>query len=150
MPMVLSRAPLHSLDHNDQNEMEYDFLVKWYHWYHHCCHVTGSSMVPFCSLGEDNWNKVCHASIGHVILLAPVWDSHDTKGIINSTILFVHPRWLNNVQHDILGPVIPVLASHDTNGIINSTIAFANSRWSKSEATWLFQSFDTVGTGIST
>ena len=48
-----------------------------------------------------------------------------------------------------LGHVTPVLASHDTDSIVNSTIEFASSRWLKWHATWLFQSFNTVSTGIN-
>ena len=66
-PMVLSIALLHSLGHNDQNE------VKHYFFSHVMLMIpalllTASLLAPFCSFSKDNWNKVWHASFGHVIL----------------------------------------------------------------------------------
>ena len=46
-------------------------------------------MTLFCLLGQDNSNKVQHDIFGHVM---PVLASHDTDGIINSTIAFVSSR----------------------------------------------------------
>ena len=79
-----------------------NFSVMWCHWYQHCCHVivTASSKAQFCSLGEENWNEVCHDSFAHVMLLAPVWASHYTDGNVNSTVLFARLRWLKQGTHD--------------------------------------------------
>ena len=40
------------------------FSLMWSYWYQHCCHMklTVSSIAPFCSYVEDNWNKVSHDS----------------------------------------------------------------------------------------
>ena len=53
---------------------------------------------------------------GHLMLLAPVWASHDTGGIVIGTICLAGGDDWNKVQHYIFGHVIPVLASHDTDG----------------------------------
>ena len=143
LSVVLSKAPLHSLGHNDQSEVKQEFLVMYWHFYQYCCYVeqTATSMAPLC---EDNWNKVWHDSFGHIMLLAPVPTSHDT-GIVNDTILLGQDDW-NKVQHDVFGHMMAVLASHDTAGIINSTITFVCSRWSK----WVKHDFfSPVGTCIS-
>ena len=52
----------------------------WCHWYQQCCHVMlpASSVAPFWSLDDENWNKV----------------SHDTGDLSNGTILFIRSRWL--------------------------------------------------------
>ena len=56
MPMVLSMAPLHSLGHNDQNEVKHDFfnhVVPIEPTLLSCganCIINGI----FCLLGEDN------------------------------------------------------------------------------------------------
>ena len=47
---------------------------------------------------------------------------------------------LNNVQHYILGYVIPLVlfsVSHYANSVINGNIPFLTSRWSKWDMTWL-------------
>ena len=53
LPMALSIAPLHSLDQEDQNEVQHDLLVMGHHW---CWHqqqmmLTALSMAPLHSLG---------------------------------------------------------------------------------------------------
>ena len=44
--MVLVMAPLHSLGHNDQNEVKHGFFSH--------VMLTASSMAQFFSLGKDN------------------------------------------------------------------------------------------------
>ena len=51
-------------------------------------------MALHCSIIQDNWNQVWHDSFGLVMLLASVWTSYDTDGIIKSTILSAWSRWL--------------------------------------------------------
>ena len=81
------------------------FWIMWCHWYHYCSHVmlTASSMAPFCSLGEGNWNKVWSDPIGHAMLFVPVLASHDTDGIVNGTISFVSLRWLKQDANWLFG-----------------------------------------------
>ena len=55
----------------------------------------------------------------------------------------------DKMQHDS-GHMMLVLASQYTDGIIKSTIIFVSLRWPTWDATWLFQSFHTVGTVIDT
>ena len=140
MPMVLQMTLLHSLGHNNKNEVKHDFLslvkplipalLSWINgtiFYYvktkeTRCDVT--LLVMWCC-----WHQCAH----HVSL---------TALSMPSFCLLSQDNW-NNVQHYFFGDVIPVLVSHDTNGIIiNTNIAFVSSRWSKWDATWLFQ-FDT-------
>ena len=55
-----SRALLHSLHQDDQNEVQHDFLVMWCDWYQLQSHVTltALSMTPLHSLGKDDQNEV--------------------------------------------------------------------------------------------
>ena len=77
MPMVLSMASLHSLGHNNQNEVKNDFFS----------HLMPLVPAPFSSGQEDNRNKVSYESFTQVMPLAPVQVSHGTDGMVNSTIL---------------------------------------------------------------
>ena len=63
------------------------------------------------------------------MLLALVLATHDTYGIVNSTILFVSSIWFKQGATWLFDHVMSVLASHDTDGIISSTVAFVSSRW---------------------
>ena len=64
-------------------------------------------------------------------------------------VLVVHQSWI--LSHELYSHVMPfalTLVSHDADGIINGTTEF-KSRWSRGSATWLFLSWDTIGTNIS-
>ena len=65
MPIAPSRAPLHSLGHDYQNDAQYDFLscdiIGCQH--QHYMLPTASSMIPLSSLGQDNQNKVNMTSL---------------------------------------------------------------------------------------
>ena len=129
MPVLLSTVPLHSLGHNDQNEVKHDFFSY--------VMITASWMASLCSLCEGNQNKVWHDSFGHVMPLAPVWASHDLDGIVNGSILFVRSRWLKQCA-------TWSLASHDTDHIINATIAFVSFKMTKMRCNMIFFSHLTL------
>ena len=113
----------------------------WCHWCWHQYNMIPvvSPVVPFHSLGQDNWNKVEYHVFGH-------WQHWHWCGYhMMPAVLSMEPLhslgqdiW-NEVYYD-LGHVTPlVLASTlcDANTIISVIIAFLWWRWSKWGATWL-------------
>ena len=93
MPMVLSMAILHSLGHNDQNDMK---------------HLLFSQLIPLLpallskdanciingiisSLGVGNLNKAWQDFWSCYAAATILWALH---GIVNDTILFARWRWL--------------------------------------------------------
>ena len=75
--------------------------------------------APLHSLDQDDQNKVQHDFSGHVTSLAQVSVSHDTDGIVNSTLC---PDDQNDFSPVM--PLVPVSLSPDANYII----AFPRSR----------------------
>ena len=72
-------APLHLLGQVNQNDVQHDFLDIL-------------SMALLHSLGQDNRHEGQHDFFGYVMLLALLWASHDSNGIVNGTIAFLRSR----------------------------------------------------------
>ena len=73
------------LGQDDRSKLQHDFLIHicHWHWHQHQVMQTALLMAPLHSLGQMIKMK-CNKTFGHVTLLPPA--SHDTDGIINSTI----------------------------------------------------------------
>ena len=66
--------------------------------------------------------------------------------------MLAQDNW-NKMLHHLFGHVMPLplaLTSCDTDGILNSIIAFIRSWWLKCGATWLFWSYQTIGSNNGT
>ena len=146
MLMVLSMSPFHSLCHNDQTEVIYDFFshvrpvvpallscdakFMWCCWDQCEYHMTlmAVSITPFCLLGNDYWNKMqndfgsCDTSVG----ITWHWWYHEKHNcicyfkIINMRCIMTFFSYLTLLAL--------ALASCDANGIFNSTTVFIRSR----------------------
>ena len=150
IPMVLSMAPLHLLGHSDESEVKhplFSHLVQLLSALPSCdenCTIKGT-IFSFC---EETWNKVWHVSL--IMWCCWDWCEHQMTLVALSMAPFCllgHDDQ-NKVQHDFFGHVSPGLASHDIDDINNSIPPFLSSRWLKWDEIIIFQSFDTVGTGI--
>ena len=142
MPMGLSMVPLHSLGHNDQNEVKHNFF---------------SHLIPLVSPLLP-----CFATciISGIILLIRwrqlkqsvmwfLWSCDAVGTSVNTTWHWWHLQWSTCLKQGATCFFSHVmLASHDHNDIIKSTIALVSSRLSKWGATWFFSHL-TLGTGIS-
>ena len=145
--MVLSMAPLHSLCHNDQNEVKHDFVS------HVMPLVPGLLSCDAKCISNGiilftRWRQLKQGvigSFGHVMLLLPVWASHETDGIVDGIILFARSRWLKQGTTWLSGHVMPVFVSYDTDGIINTTFSLVSSKLIKMTCNITFESFDNVG-----
>ena len=118
--------------------------MRWTWHFQSLDSITSGTAIKQCSVhhpwqhffhyGRDG-NKVWHDPFSHVMLLAHVWTSYNTDGIVDGSILFARSRWSKQGAALYFG--------HDNDGNINSTIAFDSSIWSKWDTNWLFQQLDT-------
>ena len=129
-------------------------LVMLYHWHWLQCHMMlmASSMAPFHSLCQNDWNEMQH----DFLVMCCHWHWH--KQHVMLMAMSVTPLHLlgqddwNEVEHDFSGHVMSLplmLSSHAAISIVKGTIVFLTSRQSKLEAAWLFWACHTIAIGFT-
>ena len=118
-------------------------LVMLCHWHQCQCHIMlmDSSMAPFHSLCQNDWNEVQY----DFLVMCCHWHWHKQHVMLMAlsitSLHFLDQDDQNEVQHDFSGHLMPLalmLASQDVTCIVKGTTTSLTSRQSKCGATWIF------------